>query len=853
MNTITEQSAIGSATAADVSECREIPFQVICDNPQALSCVPMTNGLCLPKGALSDVGAWEVHGLGDEPVAAQLEVLNCWPDGSVRWLLMHFVAPQIVPGRTACTLVRGNDGPPKATVETVPDVLTELVLFDENQQPLSVNRINQEDTPGSVRSVSAQQFEVAERPFLALQLRIESWPTAGLMKVETRLRNTRRAHHKGGLWDLGDHGSFLFRGLHLDISCADLPATTIEWQAEADETVQQCPATESVRIVQYGSGSAAWNNSNHVAADGLSPVKRQGYEVTAKSGSSGGLRSTPMCRLVGDHHSLAVTVPEFWQQFPGSIRVESNKVSVGLFPTEAEQTYELQGGEQKTQAVWVSTNPADQTFASLQFCHHPPRIVQSAEWVSDCKVMSWLPVNIDNHKADPNVARFHDFLNEATTGDYSIPTRREKIDEYGWRNFGDVHADHEQTHYAGDNTIISHYNNQFDMIYGGLLNLISSGDSKWFDLFDPLARHVMDVDIYHTDEDRACFNGGQFWHTDHYADARTATHRTYSRHNANGGDYGGGLSCEHNYTTGLLYYHFLTGNPEARDSVISLADWVIAMDDGTRTIFGLLDSGPTGQASSTVFEDFHGPGRGPGNSINSLVDAWTLTDNNRYLQKAEELIRRVMHPKQDCDALHLSDAEGHWSYTVCMTAVGRYLIAKLDAGQRDESYQYARETLAHYGRWMAKNEQPALSQPEKLEYPTEAWAAQEFRKANVLRIAASCTDSADEEQQMRRKADELNDAAWQDLYGFGQQHLTSRCLSIVMTEGLRDVFHRTCPPKYLPSADVTLPHTEWTMFVPQKLRVKQLLRNPVRLAISAFNVLNPRRILRTIDALKRRR
>ena len=112
-----------------------------------------------------------------------------------------------------------------------------------------------------------------------------------------------------------------------------------------------------------------------------------------------------------------------------------------------------------------------------------------------------------------------------------LDARRASIDEYGWRNFGDLPADHEQTHYAGSNTIVSHYNNQFDMIFGGILQLASTGDLKWFDLLDPLARHVMDIDIYHTSEDRAAFNGGLFWHTDHYVDARSGTHRTYSRHN----------------------------------------------------------------------------------------------------------------------------------------------------------------------------------------------------------------------------------------------------------------------------------------------------------------------------------
>lgn len=45
---------------------------------------------------------------------------------------------------------------------------------------------------------------------------------------------------------------------------------------------------------------------------------------------------------------------------------------------------------------------------------------------------------------------------------------------------------------------------------------------------DELARHLVDIDIYHTDQDEPRFNGGLFWRTEHYTDAETATHRAYS-------------------------------------------------------------------------------------------------------------------------------------------------------------------------------------------------------------------------------------------------------------------------------------------------------------------------------------
>ena len=74
--------------------------------------------------------------------------------------------------------------------------------------------------------------------------------------------------------------------------------------------------------------------------------------------------------------------------------------------------------------------------------------------------------------------------------------------------------------------------------------------------------------------------------------------------------YGGGPGSAHNFTTGLLTYHYLTGDPLARDAVVSLADWVVRMDDGRLNVLGLIDAGPTGLASFTLYLDYHGPGRG---------------------------------------------------------------------------------------------------------------------------------------------------------------------------------------------------------------------------------------------------
>jgi hypothetical protein len=875
---------------------------------------PVTAGLCLPKGRLKDAISGQVEGFSS-PIPGQFEVLNRWNDGSVRWMLASFAAPDASNQSKSVSVhvdsaASVHDGVNTASVDrttTIKIVNSELRIncrdftrevpsehslhltpgvcgLEGEELPVRFDGIR-EEVAGPVRQVFVANARLEANPSITLQLRLTYWTAAGLLQIETRIRNTQRARHSGGLWDLGDAGSFLFRSFEISVRCDEIPPNaTTRWRT--DRTAETRSTTHEVFLKQISSGGRFWNSTNQVTFSGDTSVCHRGFEAVCDSGTLRGYRAEPTFLMQGDESFLGLAVPEFWQNFPGSIAAAMGSLEVGLFPAVGDLTHELQGGEQKTQSFCLAVGNGHSDIHLLDWAYDAPRLMQLPESIQDSKVLPWFvcsptclrsrvpgtmnaesmtskSIDSAGSETEPRARlvdlrqidlqkRFASYLHTATSARFSIEQRRASIDEYGWRNYGDVPADHEQTHYAGSNTIVSHYNNQFDMIYGGVLQMASTSDLKWFDLLDPLARHVIDIDIYHTNADRAAFNGGLFWHTDHYVDAKTSTHRTYSKHNQKPGQpYGGGPSCEHNYTTGLLHYHFLTGSPEAKDSVLSLAEWVIQMDDGRNTIFGLLDNGPTGAASATVFEDFHGPGRGAGNSVNALLDAWILTGSERYLSESEELIRRCVHPSQNPDDLHLLDAEGHWSYTVFMNSLGRYLLAKRDAEQIDGMYRYARDVMQTFGRWMAANERRTLDRPTELQYPTEAWAAQDFRKANVLRIAASCEDDPNAATAMILKADQISDAAWQDFDHFGDASFTTRCLSITMTEGHRELFHRHGHIDAIPICDATYDVLSWSMFVPQKLRIKAILKSPGRLLRASINVLKPSRLLSACRALRR--
>src|SRR5262249_420256 len=184
-------------------------------------------------------------------------------------------------------------------------------------------------------------------------------------------------------------------------------------------------------------------------------------------------------------------------------------------------------------------------------------------------------------------------------------SKREAVDEYGWRHFGDLYADHEAVHYSGPPPVISHYNNQYDAIYGAFVQFMRSGDDRWFVMMDQLASHVVDIDIYHTADARPDSRGRLLWPTNPYTRPFPAPHRSFSRR---AGHPGGGPSAGHCYTTGLMHHYFLTGEMASREAVLGLARWITAMEDGASSRLRWLGPGPTGCASAPPTRPYPRPG-----------------------------------------------------------------------------------------------------------------------------------------------------------------------------------------------------------------------------------------------------
>lgn len=822
---------------------------VVPAEPETRSREPLTWGMAWPRGHLRRSSPVVVVDGEGRRWPTQAKALDRWPDGSIRWLLVDTlcelrgtttVGLEIEP--TAAThsargveVVEGSrivvdTGAARFEVSGGEPLLLASTGSDREKRSAPARcRLRVEDEAGVTLKPRIDRVEVVERgpvrASLALEGRmvtetksgplniylcLELFAGSATIRAALTLRNPRRARHSGGIWELGDQGSVLLRhaSLYLEPGRREGSARLL-CSPELDGPFGDYPLP--FELYQDSSGGENWRSPSHVNRHGVVPLSFRGYRI---SGGANGMRANPIVVLDCGDSRLAVAFHHFWEEFPKAVEATANGLRIGMFPRQFGDLHELQGGEQKTHRLYLAFGADTITEEPLGWCRAPIQPVVRPEWTCSTGAVP----HLSPREADPNET-YLSLVDQAIRGNHSFEKKREAVDQYGWRHFGDIYADHENVYYAGSTPLVSHYNNQYDAVAGLIYQFLRSGEVRWWKLADELANHVVDIDVYHTDLDRPAYNGGLFWHTCHYVDAGRSTHRSYPRSKDSPG---GGPSPEHCYTNGLKLHYFLSGNTSSREAVLGLAQWVINLDDGRKTVLRWLSRGHTGLASATGSFDYHGPGRAPANSINALLDAHRLTGRTRLLEEAEQLIRRCIHPADNIDERDLLDAERRWYYTVFLQTLGDYLDYKAELSEHDAMYAYARESLLRYADWMTEHEHPYLQKFEALEYPTETWAAQDMRKSEVLNLAAKYA-SGERRAAFLERANFFYEYATRTLSESPNRHFT-RPVVLMLRYGWSQAYfdlHRQLPSSGQDPVieDFGLPER----FVPQRKRAKRSL------------------------------
>jgi hypothetical protein len=649
-----------------------------------------------------------------------------------------------------------------------------LVKADFNRACLSEKNNLKNNTSSAVKIVIDGHFS---ETLVCFQLIVDWLVPFDLIKFDLQIHNTNRAIHQGGKWDLGDAGSFNFKALYIELHTVQ--KSLKEYNTLTDVQNNNSCSGNSIVCEQFSSGGVNWQSPVHVSHNNTVDINKNGYTLNSGQKTLTGLRCQPVLSL---KNNLAITINKFWQNFPKSLSVQDSLVSLGLFPA-THYLHELQGGEKKSHTFWVSLNSSHNDLTAN---HKVNRGTITWDWINKCDLYPFIEKEITV------IGSLQSIIDLGIDNTSGFNAKRENLDEYGWRHFGELYADHETADYEGEYLFVSHYNNQYDPIYGFLRQFITTGNTKWFELADDLASHVKDIDIYHTNLDKKEYNGGLFWHTDHYLQAYTSSHRSYSKHQSSNAyqDHagGGGPGGQHCYTTGLYLHYCLTGSQSSKDAVLSLSNWITHVYEGSGTCIELLIAFKNRHVAGykNHFTGQYPLDRGIANYVNALLDSFELTHQEDYLTQVQNILADTMHPDEDLTDRGLQDVENTWFYTVLLQALCRYLQVKENRQEFDQHFYYSRDCLLNFADWMIMHEYPYLEKPDILEYPNDTWTAQDLRKAHVLEGAYYYSPDKKNEYRIKAQffqqyvADKLNNA---------ETKTYTRILVLVMqNQGAMDVF-----------------------------------------------------------------
>jgi hypothetical protein len=269
---------------------------------------------------------------------------------------------------------------------------------------------------------------------------------------------------------------------------------------------------------------------------------------------------------------MSVAVPRFWQNFPQAIAVNGSAISIEWWPVAAD-VHELQGGEQKTHSAVIAFATDRVSSPPLAWVHDPLAVYPTPEWCCGSGVVPFLvpeAVAAD----DGYLGLVHGGLDPA----HGFLAKRELADEYGWRNFGDsvrrsrvcVPAALGASRLALQQSVRRR---------GGVRAAFPAhGRSALVAALRGSGRHVTDIDIYRTTEDKSAYNGGcSGTRTITPTPGRLRTAPIPAAAKRVGAV--GRTQLQRRLDAALLHDR----RAAVRDAAIGLGRWVIQMEDGRLT------------------------------------------------------------------------------------------------------------------------------------------------------------------------------------------------------------------------------------------------------------------------------
>lgn len=626
----------------------------------------VTTGVPIPKGQLSSDQGAAISG-----VDGQFETLATWGDGSVKWLLVSFPATISANGTATYQLVNGSGNAPAGnlsvvqtagavTVDTGPLKFTlrstGFNLFDEawidsnddGSFAASERIVSPRSTNGSVVEDGSNRFSSVEGSTVELVVEesgplrvviafegIHAGPAGNHLNFSGRIyafrdRSDVRVQfsqanliptdtYASGSQALcrwysgqgpvgGTMNSLFMEDLSL-VTRVDLTGSpTFAIQGDPEGAIQSGALTAEASMYQDSSGGPYWFVSGGTTFSGYQ-IKNGGTTLGS------GPRAQGFADVNDGTRGLTVAIRNFWENFPSKLALSPDgSVTVGLMPRDFSAPYEHRPGERKTHWAMYYFHDGNASAAKSEDVakafDEPLRAMASAQYYADSRALDDL--------VPYNPSQFSDYEIHCQTGAEGFLGSREDSDFYGWQDFGDLWSDFEgggsppNTNNAANNL---EYDTGFVFIQQALRTSGLNDDlsDNWWEQAEAGNEHVADIDIYHVMEGPLPWMWGGMWnHTGHGYSGYEDAHR------------GSASNGAHSWNRGMMTWYYLSGDRTVLDSALKVAEnmtWRVENGPGMPGISGT-----------------DGEERGPGHTLQILLDAYLHTWNVRYLNAARKAV-----------------------------------------------------------------------------------------------------------------------------------------------------------------------------------------------------------------------
>ena len=269
---------------------------------------------------------------------------------------------------------------------------------------------------------------------LTVSARVELFAGSATARIAITIRNPRRAQHPGGVWVLGDRGSIHLHAAVLSLTLASA-IQRLDFAAEAGDPMTA--GTTPFEIVQESSGGEHWNGPVHRNQHGTVPWRMRGYR-----------------RPVG--HGRRHRASRDADRAARDRRRAHRDRRAALLGELSERDSRRRHERRDRTLPRAGTGAGRAAGRRAEDAHDRDRLRRrhgvrpAARWVPT-RCCSFRRRRGARRRARCRISRRAIANPTAGTSRSSISrsiaagflAKREQADEYGWRHFGDIYADHE--------------------------------------------------------------------------------------------------------------------------------------------------------------------------------------------------------------------------------------------------------------------------------------------------------------------------------------------------------------------------------------------------------------------------